>query len=141
VSASVRWDGLEELKRELRNLPADLTREASHVVEGTANAAATEIKRGYGKHRRTGNLQAGVLVTHFDKGKFSTGALVKNTAKHAHLFEVGTQARHTAIGANRGSMPPGHVFVPAVIKWRRRMYQELKDILVRHGLVVTGEAK
>jgi hypothetical protein len=38
---------------------------------------------------------------------FSAGAIVINRAKHAAIFENGTQARHTAIGANRGSMPPG----------------------------------
>lgn len=140
MSASIKWDGLDEFKKALRNMPSDLAGEAGHIVEGTANAAAVEIKRGYASHRRTGKLQSGVTVTHFDKGKFSAGAIVKNTAPHAHLFETGTQARHTAIGANRGSMPPGHVFVPAVVKHRRKMYAELKAMLVRFGLLVSGDA-
>jgi hypothetical protein len=133
------WEGFDEFRTALRNLPADLTGEAGHIVEATANGAAVDIKRGYAAHRRSGNLQSGVTVTHVDKGKFSAGAIVKNTAKHANIFEVGTQARHTAIGANRGSMPPGHVFVPVVVRARRRMFAQLKDMLVRHGLVVSGD--
>jgi hypothetical protein len=79
-------------------------------------------------------------VSHQDKGRFSAGAIVKNTAKHAWIFENGTQARHNDLGANRGSMPPGHVFIPAVIKRRRIMYQQLRALLERHGLKVSGDA-
>ena len=132
----LRFDGLSELREALRNLPGDLTGEARNEVEGAANGAAADIKRSYPV--RTGNLRDGLTVTHFDQGMFSTGALVKNTAKHAFIYEYGTQARHNAIGANRGSMPPGHVFVPAVIRARRLMYERLKSMLVRHGLVVSG---
>jgi len=138
VSSRVVWNGLAELREALRNLPADLTAEASHVVEGAANAAAADIKAGYPV--RTGNLRDHVFVSHRDKGRFSAGAVVKNTAKHANIFEVGTQARHNSLGANRGSMPPGHVFVPAVIKRRRIMYEQLKALLERHGLKVSGDA-
>jgi hypothetical protein len=59
--------------------------------------------------------------------------LVRNPAKHAAIFEFGTQARHTKLGANRGSMPPGHVFLPIVQQRRRTMYLRLKDMLVRFG--------
>jgi hypothetical protein len=65
---------------------------------------------------------------------------VKSTAKHAALFEIGTQARHTNIGANRGSMPPGKIFVPVVVRKRRAMYERLKELLVRHGAKVNGNA-
>lgn len=141
MSASVKWSGLEELKRDLRNLPEDLAGEAGHIVEEAANGTAVDVKRGYAAHRRSGRLAGGVTVTHFEAGKYSAGAIVKNSAPHAYIFEVGTQARHTAIGANRGSMPPGNVFIPAAQKNRRRMYDRLKDMLVRFGAVVTGDAR
>lgn len=131
-------NGLDELRQALRTLPADLTAEASHLIEGVANGAAADIKAAYPV--RTGNLRNHLTVTHFERGRFSAGAIVKNTAKHASIFEHGTQARHTAIGAHRGSMPPGHVFVPRMIRARRRMYQGLKDLLSRHGLLVSGDA-
>lgn len=137
MSSRIVWNGLAELREALRNLPAELTAEASHIVDGVANAAAADIKEGY--PARTGNLRDHVFVSHRDKGRFAAGAVVKNTAKHAWIFENGTQARHTDIGSDRGSMPPGHVFIPAVIKRRRIMYQQLRALLERHGLKVLGD--
>lgn len=137
-SVQFKFEGLDELKAALRNLPEELTAEAGYIIEGAANAAAVDIKGAYPV--RTGNLRNGVHVTHFSRGRFSAGAIVKNTAKHAHIFERGTQARHNAIGANRGSMPPGNVFIPRIIRARRRMWQQLKELLTRKGLLVTGEA-
>lgn len=131
------FSGLDELRAALRTLPADLTGEASHIVEAHANAAAADIKAGY--PGRTGDLRDHVEVT-FSTSGTSTGAVIRNTSKHAWLFENGTQARHTAIGANRGSMPPGHVFIPAVVRRRRAMYGQLQDLLERHGLIVSGTA-
>jgi hypothetical protein len=144
VSVTLQWSGLEELRAELRRLPEELTGEASNIVEGAANAAAADAKQGYGKHRVTGHLQDGVIVTHFDKGRFSAGAIVKNTAKHAWIFENGTQARHyiTVNGKRHvtGAMPAFRVFIPAMQRRRRSMYQRLKDLLVRKGLSVSGDA-
>jgi hypothetical protein len=37
-------------------------------------------------------------------------------------------------------MPPGNIFIPAVMRARRLMYQQLKALLVRHGLIAQGEA-
>jgi len=136
MSNRLVFDGLDELREALRNLPAELAGEASHIVEGAANGAAADIKAAYPV--RTGNLRDHLTVTHVDQGKYSAGAIVKNTAKHAALFEFGTQARHTDIGANRGSMPPGRVFITRAIKARRQMYTALKDLLVRKGLLVSG---
>jgi hypothetical protein len=138
VSARIQLSGFDELKAALRRLPDDLTAEAGHITEAAANAAAVDIRRAYPV--RTGNLRNHVTVTHFEKGRFSAGAIVKNTATHAWIFENGTQARHTDLGSNRGSMPPGHVFVPIAIRERRRMYDRLKDLLARRGLVVDGNA-
>ena len=132
------FDGLAELKAALRALPAELTREASSIVEANANSAAVEIRTEYGKHNVTGHLQGGVIVTHVDKGKYSAGAIVKSAAKHAAIFENGTQARHTDLGANRGAMPPGHVFIPIIMRKRRQMYDQFRAMLERVGLVVSG---
>jgi hypothetical protein len=140
VSASVKWNGLEELRAQLRQLPAELTGEASHIVEGAANGAAVDLRVAYGAHVRSGKLQDKVVVTHRDRGKFSAGAIVKNLARHAWLFENGSQARHTEIGADRGSMPAGHVFIPIVMRARAVMYDQLKALLVRKGLLVSGDA-
>jgi hypothetical protein len=135
MSSSVTFEGLAELRAALLALPADLTAEASGIVTATANEAARSIVDGY--PTRTGNLKDGVYVTRVRVSTFGTAAVVTNRAKHAFIFEMGTQARHNAIGANRGSMPPGRVFVPRVQRYRARMYGELADMIARHGLEVT----
>jgi hypothetical protein len=39
-----------------------------------------------------------------------------------------------------GRMPPGNIFIPAVVRRRREMYEQLKAMLTRHGLEVSGNA-
>ena len=73
-------------------------------------------------------------------GAYGVGVVVTNTSPHAWMFENGTQVRHTRIGANRGAMPPGHVFIPEAERQRRQMFGAFKDMLEREGLVVTGDA-
>lgn len=135
--------GLAELRAALRNLPKVLTGEASHVVEGAANGAASTVKSNYARGK-TGNLIEGVVVEHGSFGQFAAGAIVKSKAKHAWIYENGTQVRHTAKGAHRGVMPapspPGRAFIPVMIKARKQMYLKLADLLKRHGLQVTGSA-
>jgi hypothetical protein len=138
MSASVRWNGLSELRAELRRLPADLAGEAGGIVLAHAMGAGEQVKGEYERHRRSGALANGVSVRTQDKGQYGAGAVVRSGARHAWLFENGSQARHTAIGANRGSMPPAHVFIPAMRQWRRRMYEALADMLERRGLAVRG---
>ena len=137
MSARVRWDGLEELKADLRNLPRALADEGAGIVYAAADRAAGAIVAGY--PRRTGDLGKGVSVKR-ENSSFGAAAIVRNRAPHAHLFELGTEVRHTAIGANRGRMPPGHVFIPIVQRERRAMYERLKELLRRQGLTVTGDA-
>lgn len=141
MSVTLHWDGLEEFKANLDQLPDRLTAEADQMVDAAANGAVADIKKGY--PRRTGNLQGHVFVSRLDKGKTTAARIVKNTAPLAFIFEHGTQARHyiTINGKKHetGKMPPGHVFVPAVIRRRRAMNVELKALLQKHGLVVSGD--
>jgi hypothetical protein len=146
VSASFRIDGLAELIVELQSLPDHLVGEAGHIVEGAANAAAFEIRSAYGRHRVTGNLQEHVVLEQVSGGRYGVKYRVKSTARHAVLFEIGTQARHTKTGANRGVMPAGGsrppqpIFVPVMQRRRRRMYSELAQLLERQGLTVVEKA-
>lgn len=138
MSVTLQWDGLEEYLAEIRQLPDDLTAEASSIVQRAAADHAQDVRGNYQAHRRTGNLANGVRVEARVMGPYGVGMVVKSTAKHAHIFEIGTQARHTDIGANRGSMPPGHAFVPPAIRRRRQMYDELIALVRGRGLEVTG---
>jgi hypothetical protein len=133
---SMRIDGLDDLRALLRRLPAELRDEATGIVQGSANAAAEEIRAAYPD--RTGNLRDHVFVSTTVEGTFGVGARVRNTAKHAWLFENGTQTRQTALGANRGAMPAGNVFIPRVIRHRTEMMRALRAMVEAHGLTVTG---
>ena len=130
--------GLDDLRAALRRLPAELTTEATREMVGAANGAAADIKRAYPVHE--GKLRDGIQVEQVS-GQFSGGAIVKNTAPHAFIFENGTQVRRNARGQNRGAMPPGRVFVPRAIRHRRLMYERLKDLITRKGFQVTGDAR
>lgn len=134
----LRFEGLDQLLAELRALPADLTAEARNEVLGTANGAAAAIKRDYPVD--SGNLRDGLQVLQGAAGPFGVSAAVKNTAFHAYIFENGSQIRRDAQGRNRGAMPPGRVFIPQIIRARRVMYERLKAIVARKGLVVSGDA-
>jgi hypothetical protein len=143
MSVTMHWDGLEAFKAELSQMPKAVVEEADPIVKGAADGASADIKKGY--PFRSGNLRNHVFVSRLDKGKDFAGYIVKNTAPLAFIFENGTQARHyftkqRGVLHATGRMPPGHVFVPAVIKRRRAMYARLKELLVKHGLVVSGDA-
>lgn len=131
------FEGMDEFLNALRNLPEHLTEEATNIVDDTVHAAESAIRSGYPS--RAGELKR-KLTSKVMKSGVSVVGKVQNTSRHALPFETGTQARHTALGANRGAMPPGHVFFPIVDRYRRQMYERLKDLLVREGLLVSGDA-
>lgn len=137
MANTVVWDGLKEFQEQLRQLPEACTGEAGNLITGAVNAVAHDIKGAYPV--RTGNLRDHLVIAPLTKRGLVTGAAVKNTAKHALIWENGTQVRHTSLGANRGSMPPGHNFVPKIVRARRALTQQLKDMVARHGAVVIGE--
>lgn len=131
------FGGMDEFKAALRNLPAHLTQEATGIVNGHADAAAAKIIEAY-PTGPTGDLKAGVRVEHLSASAGGVIARVRNSAFLAYIYENGSQARHTAIGANRGAMPPGNVFIPIAIRERRAMVDDLIAMVRREGLVVTG---
>jgi hypothetical protein len=143
MSVRFEFKGLDELKAALQALPAELTGEASHIIEAAGNRAVLDLKRGYPVV--TGKLRDRVDVT-FTSSGVSSKALVQSKAPHAHLFEYGTEARHTGLGLNRGRMfgrykvAPTHLFGKTMAKVRREMYGELHALLERHGLKVTRGA-
>ncbi len=131
-------EGFADFREALRSLPPELSGEAGRLVEASTNAATAAIKAGY--HVKSGNLAGHVYSTIQRNGAGAIGT-VKNTAKHAWIYENGTQARHyvTVNGVQHltGRMPPFHVFVPAMLRERRRLDNDLADVLVRAGLEVT----
>jgi len=128
--------GIDDLKRALADLPPQLKGESTVIVLDNAHAAA-DIRSQYPKGL-TGNLQKGVKVRVQEVGPLSVAAQVRSGAPHAHLWEFGTEARHTKLGWNRGVMkrPPAPVFIPTMIKYRRLMYEKLAAIIEAKGLTV-----
>lgn len=130
-------EGLDAFRAALRALPEDLAQEAGDLIIERTNIAAERIVAAY-PEGETGHLKGGVK---FKVERSRAGALgtVTNTAQHAWIFENGTQARHTKLGASRGAMPPGHVFVPIMQQERRKVNAGLKDIIKEQGLEAVGD--
>lgn len=139
------FSGIEELKAQLRALPEDLANEASVIVQEHAQTAAATVRAVYASHRDAGDLADGVVVEINTWGRFGTSVVVRSKAKHAWLFDHGSQARHyiTRHGVPHltGRMPARPTFVPTMMRFRRAMYVELADMLRAHGLIVTGMAE
>jgi hypothetical protein len=131
----VTWTGIEEYIDELTNAPETLARDSDPIVGDTAEDAANEIRQAYPV--RTGHLRNSVRIRR-KSNQTKAAAQVVNVSEYATPFEYGTQARHTSIGANRGSMPAGKVFIPIVLRRRRRMERQIGDqVLTPQGAIVT----
>lgn len=140
MSNHLRWDGLDELKQWLRNLPQDLTEEANFIVNAAANEAARRIVDRY-PSGKDADLKDRVSVKPMRTapgGRFGVGVVVISASKIAFIYENGTEVRHTALGYNRGRVPPHHVVVQEVTAKRREMYRKLTAMLERKGLRVSG---
>jgi hypothetical protein len=137
MSAELTFIGLDELRRALLRLPADLTLRSAGIVDEAAEAAAAEIKAAY-PEGDTGNLRKGVRVGRASGKEFTVRRVVRSSAPHANLFETGTQTRQTALGYNRGFMPGANIFVPVVVRRRRAMFEDLVRIVEQAGLDVRG---
>lgn len=138
MSSRVELKGMEEFKAALRNLPANLQREGEVIVMAQAEEARRTIQLGY-PEGPTGNLKRGVSLERA-ASQFGAAAIVKARAKHAWIFENGTQNRRTSKGANRGRMPkasPSEAFIPKAIRARRRMVAALVDLVRKAGFEVS----
>jgi len=140
--SDVRWEGLEELKAMLRTLPADLATEAGPIVETAARGAYAEILGRYpvrSKPRKYKSLRDGLEMSTAG-GRYGTAALVIDTAKHAMMYEIGAKngARKTGKGYNRGVWAGHPFYIDTSIRWRHRMYDDLKAMLERFGFTVSG---
>jgi hypothetical protein len=133
--ATEGFDGMAALIADLQRLPAEFRQEAGRIVDATADQMADAVRRAYPEESRsatgTGKLRDGVKV---DKGDTAGGELrarVRNTARHAHLYERGTVQRFTGRGANRGTMPARPTFIPEAVRARARMVGQLIGIVRR----------
>ena len=122
------FDGMDAFLADMIRLAPEIRGHASKIIEGTTNSAALEIKSNYGY--LSGNLRKGVSIKAFGDLK----RRIFSRAPHAHLYERGsykTGIRHTKTGAARGQMPARPVLIPAAIKWRQRMVEQIRDAFRR----------
>ena len=136
MSNRIVWDGLEELRAGLRALPATLTTAGGTAADAHGADAEREIRANY--PATAASLSAGVTSERQDPSRFTVKLRISNTHPLAYIFEIGTAARHTQIGANRGAMRPGKAFLPVMERERARMYEDLRVVLEREGLVASG---
>ena len=131
------FEGLEELKRELANLPAHLAEQARSIVSRHATNAQARIDAEY--ERKGNDLGRFVKVSH-ENGPVVSSSRVYATSKLNSFFEYGThgRSRKTAKGYNRGPLPARPTMVPIIQQERRAMYEDLAAMLRENGLEVSG---
>jgi hypothetical protein len=138
ASVWFQWTGVQELIAQFATLAPDLTTAATPIVELSARVAKDTIYTGY--PTRTGNLKKGLAITEVNESTRMSCTVI-NKAPHAWLFERGSQARHNAIGANRGSMPANPLFSSTMMRTRRALYTALVPHLAEQfGLKIDGVA-
>ena len=144
----VVWKGLDQLRAQLRALPAGLTAEASAIVSYHAEAAKADIVAGYPEV--SGELRRRVVTEASGASRYGAGIVLISKAPHAHLYEDGTAQRfysgtdelgRTYAHGDRGTMPkapPDRAAIPKIIRWRVRMYAALAAMVERHGFRLFG---
>ncbi|HEX7770342.1 MAG TPA: hypothetical protein VF422_09995 [Dokdonella sp.] len=125
----------DDFIRDLRRLPDNLSSEGGDMVVAQGTAAKEDIQGLYAAASVTGNLEKHVSLS-VVKSQFGVIAEVKSTARHAFIYENGTQIRKNKAGKNLGAMPPAHVFIPRMQRARRLLTEDLTGLLERAGLVV-----
>jgi hypothetical protein len=138
--ASVDIIGLQELQLALLALPDHLAELAGHIVQDEAEQARAAIVAEYEAHRKTGNLARGVKLIEQAAGRYGAAYQVRSTARHAWLYEHGSQARHSRTHPDLGAMPPNPVLIQTAVRRRKSMYQRLADMIAREGFEVTVAA-
>lgn len=154
MSASLKIDGLSELRKALQDLPEQMQAQAEEVVLRAANDTASTLRSLYEQVRspnETYTLKGGIKKTrkHLadsievkSRGK-DTGvahARVKVNAPHAALYEYGTASRQWESGKSTGAAPARPTLIPTAIRERRQMVNDLIAVVERAGLKVNGNA-
>ena len=123
--AKPAFDGMIEMIDDLRRMPTEVEKAASWHVQEAAETMASEVRGEY--PTVTGNLVRGVKVTRINAFR----AVVRSTARHSSLYERGTVERKHASGKGVGKMPKPDptVFIPAAIKARRHMTEQLVRVV------------
>jgi hypothetical protein len=119
--ASWIWTGLEDYRQELARAPDQLTAEAGDILRDQARATVAQLRAAY--PYRTGRLRRGVQIE-----ERPGGALVRNVAPYAMLYEYG-----------RGGRAGGKTYYAVVLPRRHEALRQIIALLEgpRYGGTVT----
>ena len=144
-SLNVSWSNLDALYKELAALPQALHGEANAILLESAQAAKAEISAAYplgpGNRRRgiaPGGLKRGLVLTPA-RGRLFAGAVLRNRAPHAWIYEHGTKPRVLKgrgmypAGTERGASPPHHTFHPIAEAHQRAAVAAIVQLEYAHG--------
>lgn len=125
MSASIDWQGgLEAFARELETLPDKLIADViDPVMDRETDEAVHRMQSRYGHD----SLSKGVRRDKRGPGDYR----IRNTAPHAHLYELGTQSRFQADGTPTGKMPATPVLIPEAISARQRIEKGVQTDLTK----------
>ena len=133
------FDGIEEFKTALRNLPKEMADEAHDVVRTHATIASKKISQAY-PQGKTGTLRGGLLVRQIPGKLFTVVYQVASTAKQSSWLEYGVKKlRKTKQGYNRGALPrepEQERMIPIVQRQRISMVKDLIALVARAGFEV-----
>jgi Bacteriophage HK97-gp10, putative tail-component len=117
----VTWRGLDEHARALAELPTLVQAKGDAIVSDQMRAAYAEIRAAYPV--RTGHLRASLTLQETTRHG-ATVVTVINTARYALAFEYG----HRTTQAGQPARAAGKVFVPRMLRARRRAWQALTQL-------------
>jgi hypothetical protein len=141
MSAKLTFTGEAEFFYALNRLPLELHEDARDIINSHAYAAAAKLTATYLAVAKTGNLARGVGIEFDEPSEFYHKATVLSVAKHAFIYEDGTDDRsYTTKRGNihrTGASPPHPHFVDIMVRQREAMYDAIADMMRTHGLTVT----
>jgi hypothetical protein len=136
MSVTVDLDGINELTKALRDMPAHLTNEAIVIVLSAANDTQDELKRVY----PDGPMSQAVHVEDRSR-QYQARFVVVSPTEQATWWEFGTQNRVTKKGWNRGSEPAhkDRGLLSIAKRNRKAMRAALVAMVVREGFDVVDD--
>lgn len=140
MSATLKLDGFNDLKRALMSLPEDLRDASRQAVTDAALRTAAQVRMKYASVR-TGDGESladhVAVVVKSDAGHIK--ARVTNSLPYAASFEFGTQIRkRKGKRGSTGAAPASPTLMPAARREKAAMVDDLIAIVRGFGFEVRG---
>lgn len=143
MPVTLKLEGVDTFKSELRAFPAVVAEDARRIIRDAAGGALRELRGAYpprdpkSRSRFMPIGQAMVLVQQ-DQGPLHPKAWVTHREVLTQWYEKGTPPRVTRRRGQHatGRMPAAPTFVPITVRWQRIMASGLRALLTRAGFMV-----